>query len=90
MNLIQKGLQMVKTAGAAVVSHGKTLVLGVVCLGAGVVAMRADGADPVDTAITTATGRIDQVATVGVKAYLIGAGLALLGVTIAYIRRAKK
>jgi hypothetical protein len=89
MNLIQKGLQMVKTAGAAVVSHGKVLAVTLAGLGLTVVSMRADG-DPVDTAVTTATGKIDQVATIGVKAYLIAAGLALLGVTIAYIRRAKK
>jgi hypothetical protein len=90
MNLIQKGWNMVKTVGAAVVSRGKIAAVAVVGFGAAVVSMRADGDDPVGTAVTTATGKIDQVATIGVKAYLIAAGLALLGVTIAYIRRAKR
>jgi hypothetical protein len=89
MNMLNQGYESLKTAGAAVVSHGKALAVAGAGLGLTVVSMRADG-DPVDAAVTTATAKIDQVATIGVKAYLIGAGLALLGVTIAYIRRAKK
>jgi hypothetical protein len=90
MNMLNQGYESLKTAGAAVVSHGKVLAVTAAGLGLSVVSMRADGEDPVTTAVTTATGKIDQVATIGVKAYLIAAGLALLGVTIAYIRRAKK
>jgi len=40
--------------------------------------------------VTDATEKIDQVQTVGAKAYAIAAGLALTGVVIGFIRKAKR
>lgn len=58
-------------------------------LGSGV-ALRA--ADPTDVAgaVTALQGNIDSVGTTGIKAYMIAGGLALVGVTIAFIKKAKR
>jgi hypothetical protein len=43
-----------------------------------------------DPTVTAVTSDIDQVGTLGGKAYLIAAGLALAGVAIGFIRKAKR
>ena len=43
-----------------------------------------------ESALTTVTSQIDSVGGIGAKAYLIAGSLALVGVVVSYIRKAKR
>lgn len=66
----------------------KKIVLGAGALVVSAGSMLAQAvADPTVTAVEA---NIDKVGTLGGKAYLIAAGLALAGVAIAFIKKAKR
>lgn len=50
---------------------------------------RAADATP-DDVVAQVTTNIDKVGTLGAKAYLIAGGLALAGVVVAFVRKAKR